>query len=274
MFADRGQVYVAANDTVAIETPCDALHHCEARVAGDGHVWVANPDLHEQVGAGFEARGAPPVTPAAWDVDADGNVLVAAVGHLSADDYVTVWRLRPGALGWSRVGVLPSDAVQEVSDRIEQGFALGGIFFAQDGSLHMLSSARSIGTGTHNRDQYVLRTRDYDEWEVEQLPSIEALAGDDNHVGWRYHGFWGASYDRVRYIVMSSSKPVYNGWDWRYPGARQLNVVERCRDEDGEIGFATVAALRHSGWTTPGFSTFSRSGVATVLTADGLSQVP
>jgi hypothetical protein len=272
-FRRGNTVFVSANDGAPIATPCGLSSVCDARVAGDGHVWLRTPDLYEQVGDTFEARGGPPVSVSTWDVDAAGNVHVASVSSRHGPQYRSFWRLAAGGLGWQPVGALSNDLVNDVAAQIEGGFQEGGALFGYDGSFHVFSTARNIGTGQRNRVQFHLRSADLQSWEAHELPSIETLAGDADHVGWRYAGFWAASHDRVRYVVMTSRKPVSDGWGWSYPGSRQLHVVDRCRAEDGEITYASVATVNHPGWTTPGYHAFSGSGVAAMVTSAGLTQV-
>jgi hypothetical protein len=266
------ELRVSPNDGPPVVVPCSSSSSCTARVAGDGHLWVAASNLHEQVGDGFENRGGFPVTASVWDVDDAGNVIVAGGASLHNEEYMSFWQLAPGAAGWAKVGGLPGDVVADVSAQIEGGFQFGDARFASDGSFHLLSSARCVGTGTHNKAQFYLRSSDYQTWDVEALPAVEQLANNEDHVAWSYGAMWAGSYETVRYILMTSNKPGYDGWDWTYPGSRQVNLVERCRNDEGAITFAQSAQLVHPGWTIPGFHAFAPNGTASILTHQGLSQ--
>lgn len=271
-FRRGSEILAAVDEGAPILTPCSVGRQCDVRVAPDGHLWVYDGDLHEQVGDTFEDRGGPPANLGQWDVDADGAVIVASRGSRHGDTYMSFWRLDAGAVGWRPAGELSNEVIDGFAEEIETGFSVGTSVFAADGSFHLFSSAHSVGNGLRNIPQFHVRSADLETWDVVALPPIETLAANEEHVGWRYELAWANSYEQVRYILMTSPTPAYNGWNWNYP-SRQLSVVERCLGEDGEPTYANVATVRHAGWNVKGHYAFSETGVASILTREGLTQV-
>ncbi|MFW5740755.1 MAG: hypothetical protein ACOC1F_10370, partial [Myxococcota bacterium] len=85
-FERGGDVLATTFDGVgfspAVVTPCGSGgFSCEARPAGDGHLWVyTGGNFYEQTASGFENRGGGPVTPQQWDVDSQGTLIVLGSG--------------------------------------------------------------------------------------------------------------------------------------------------------------------------------------------------
>ena len=271
-------VYDGTTFGAPLETPCTTLGSlaCDVRVAADGHLWVrAGSNFYEQGASGLENRGGGPVGPSQWDVTAAGDVVILGPGDTQAGELLAVWRLVRGAGGWSKTGaLLPSD-VAAVAPSIEGGFRLGSNelgsvgALASDGSIHLFSDARCIGQGDRNKTQVYLRSRDGHAWDAVTLPDAGSLT--DAQVTWRNTAFWAGDYDTVRYVSMSSPKPTFDGSTWSYPD-RQYNVIARCRADDGSVSFARIARSALPGWTERGFSGFSETGQATLLTRSGLTQ--
>lgn len=245
---------------------------CEARAAGDGHIWVRhNNNLYEQVGAALQLRGGAPVGPRIFDVDSAGTVY--AVGASASFNEVLVgWKLAVGAGGWSKLGALPKSRFDAVANQIEGGVQLDGIFgtLAPDGSIHLFSSARCIGEGDRNRNQIYIRSRDFREWEIEGLPSADNLY--NGQVSWRHAAIVALDYQRVRTVVLSSPKPTFDGFAYSYPD-RQYNLLLRCRNNDGRASFTRAGYARVPGWSERAFATFSSTGIATFLTRGGITQL-
>jgi hypothetical protein len=257
-----------------IAVPCEALTFlggCEVRVAGDGHLWVrSGQHLFEQTASGFEDRGGAPIYPTLFDVNADGDVWVAA--QASADEVFQIWALRRGAAGWQKTGSLTKAMLGTAASAIEGGFQLDQPIgtFAPDGSIHLWSSARCIGTGQRNKTQLYLRSRDGQSWDVETLPDIGMFT--DGQVTWRNEAVWASDYDNARFIDESSPPPVQEpDGTWAYP-SRQLNVIARCLD-GGTPVFERIAKVPLPGWTVPSRSGFSATGTAALATNAGLTQV-
>ena len=270
-----GTTFNGAGFSSPVETPCTSGGYaCEARPAGDGHLWVyTSGNFHEETPSGFENRGGGPVTPSQWDVDAQGTLIVLGSGSSVAGEVLVVWKLFPGAGGWTKAGALMDADVAAVDAQIEGGFQFGsnGLgALAADGSIHLFSDARCVGTGDHNKVQAYLRSTDGNTWQVETLPSADDLT--DGLVTWRNVAFWAGDYERVRYVVMSSPQPTFDGYTWYYPD-RRYDVIARCEDAQGQATFTRVASASHPGWTQRGFAGFSDWGVATLLSVPGLTQV-
>lgn len=254
-----------------VATPC-AGSPCTARAAGDGHVWVrAGTTFHEQTGTTFANRGGGPVEPLLWDVDAGGTVIVVGNALPASGEVLVVWKLAPGAGGWTKSGALLQSDVA-AAPTIEGGFqlsaGLGAI--APDGSIHVFSDARCIGTGDRNKTQVYLRSRNGTQWSVETLPDATTLYA--GLLSWRHAAFWAGGYDAARYVTVTSPKPAFDGFTWTYPD-RRYDVVGRCRNASGAAIFARMATVALPGWTTRGYATFSETGAAAILTDRGLSQI-
>lgn len=253
--------------------PCTAVGpDCTVHAAGDGHLWVRTAsNFHELVGAAFENRGGGPAAPITWDVDAAGTVIVMATGDSQLDEQLVVWKLSPGAGGWVKAGALHDSDVASVSSTIEGGFRLaaGAGAIAPDGSFHVFSDPRCIGTGERNKTQVYARSHDGVAWTVETLPDADVLFA--GNVTWRHSAYWAASYDNARYVMTSSPKPTFDGYVWSYPD-RRYDVVGRCLDATGTPVFERIASARLPGWTTRGYARFSETGAVALLTELGLTQ--
>jgi hypothetical protein len=278
-FQKNGKVYATEYDglgfSAPVETPCSSGGSaCVPRVAGDGHLWIlTGGSYYEQTPTGFENRGGGPAVSSRWDVDAQGGVTVLATGDSSAGEVLAIWKLTPGAGGWTKAGALMTADVAGINASIEGGFKFGvGGYgaIAPDGSFHLFSDPRCVGTGDHNKLQAYLRSTDGTSWLVETLPSADDLTG--GLLTWRHAAFWAGDFDHVRYVLVSSPEPTFDGFDWVYPN-RRYDVVARCMDAQGQATFGRVASVVLSGWTQRGFAGFSDQGVATLLTVSGLTQV-
>jgi len=182
-----------------------------------------------------------------------------------------IWKLPHGAAGWTKTGSLTRTILGTAGSSIEGGFQWDGIYgaFAPDGSIHLFSSARCIGTGQHNRTQLYVRSRDGVAWDVETLPDIGTFV--DGQVTWKDIAAWASDYDNVRFVDESSTTPIDNGdGTYSYPD-RQLNAIARCLAND-QPAFERIAKVRLPGWTVHGFAGFSATGVATFATTLGLTQ--
>jgi hypothetical protein len=257
-----------------IAIPCDIqtfLGACDVRIAGDGHLWVrSGQHLFEQTANGFEDRGGAPVYPTLFDVDAAGDVWIGAQTY--TDEVFQIWTLPHGGAGWQKTGSLTTAMLGAAGSSIEGGFQLDQAVgtFAPDGSIHLWSSARCIGTGDHNKTQLYLRSRDGQTWDVETLPDIGTFT--DGQLTWRDEAVWASDYDNARFIDESSPPPVQQGdGTWAYP-SRQLNVIARCLDGQTP-GFERIAKVPLPGWTVPSRSGFSGTGTAALATTVGLTQV-
>lgn len=250
--------------------PCNYLGtDCVVRAAPDGHVWVRNNGVfHEQTGTTFANRGGGPAGPFYWDVDATGAIVMLAYGDFQLAEKVAVWKLAAGAGGWTKVGALLASDVANVT--IEGGFQLGSGTIARDGSFHVFSDARCIGTGQRNKAQVYMRSRDGVQWTVEALPNADTLHA--GNVTWSHNAFWANDYDNVRLVITSSPKPTFDGWEYHYPD-RRYDLVGRCLDPQGNATFGVLASTRNPGWTTRGYASFSSTGAAAFLTSEGLVQV-
>ena len=252
-------------------TPGDFHGACDVRVAGDGHLWVrSGQHLFEQTAQGFDDRGGAPVYPTLFDVDAAGDVWIGAQ-TLGGDEVFQAWTLPRGAAGWTKTGSLTTTILGAAATSIEGGFQLDGAFgtFAPDGSIHLWSSARCIGTGQRNRAQLYMRSRDGVTWDVETLPAIGTFV--DGQVTWTDLAVWASDYDNVRFVAESSPQPQQDsGGTWVYPD-RQLNAIARCLDHDTPA-FERIAKVRLPGWTVRGFAGFSEIGAVTFATTLGLTQ--
>ena len=259
----------------AIAIPCSAgdFHGaCDARVAGDGHLWVrSGQHLFEQTAAGFADRGGAPIYPTLFDVDAAGDVWIASES-LGQEEVFQIWKLPHGAAGWSKTGTLTRTILGSAATSIEGGFQWDAAYgaFAPDGSIHLFSSARCIGTGDRNKTQLYVRSHDGVTWDVTTLPDIGTFV--DGQVTWRDLAVWASDYDNVRFTNMSSPPPTQDsGGDWIYPD-RQLNAIARCLDANHAPAFERIAKVRLPGWTVRGFAGFSDTGVASFVTTLGLTQ--
>lgn len=258
-----------------LSIPCSNLGaDCVVRAAPDGHVWVRTGGaFHEQTGTTFVNRGGGPAGPLYWDIDASGAIVMLSPGDFALAEKLAVWKLAAGAGGWTKAGALLTSDVAAVASTIEGGFALGSFgpgTIAPDGSFHLFSDARCIGTGQRNKTQVYLRSRDGVQWEIETLPSADTLHG--TNVTWSHNAFWASDYDNVRVVITSSPKPTTDGFQWFYPD-RRYDLVGRCLDTQGNPTFGRLASTRNPGWTTRGYASFSSTGAAAFLTSDGLVQV-
>ena len=104
------------------------------------------------------------------------------------------------AAGLTNVGF--NWAVAAVDALIEGGYRPGITALAQDGSVHVLSDARCIGTGERNKVQAYARTQDGTTWEVTTLPDVDTLHG--GQLTWSHATLWARDFDQVRYAVTSS----------------------------------------------------------------------
>jgi hypothetical protein len=250
--------------------PCNYLGaDCVVRAAPDGHVWVRNNNVfHEQTGTTFANRGGGPAGPMYWDIDATGAIVMLAYGDTGLGEKLAVWKLAAGAGGWTKLGALLASDVASVT--IEGGFQLGSAIIARDGSFHVLSDARCIGTGQRNKTQVYIRSRDGVQWNVETLPNADTLHA--GNVTWSHNAVWANDYDNARFVITSSPKPTFDGWDYHYPD-RRYDLVGRCLDTQGAATFGILASTRNIGWTTRGYASFSSTGAAAFLTSEGLVQV-
>jgi hypothetical protein len=280
LFARGGQVFAVPFAGMSfgapIAIPCTApqpASQCQARAAGDGHLWVrAGQTLYEQVGATFASRGGPPIGIGIFDVDVAGDVWIGN-GSITAGEVFQIWELVRGAGGWTKTGSLTTAMLGTAATAIEGGFHLDSerSTFAADGSIHLWSDARCIGTGDRNKLQLYVRSRDGVTWDVETLPDIGTFT--DGQVTWKNLASWASDYDNARFVDESSPTPIANGdGTWSYPD-RQLNVIARCLDGAGHLAFGRVAKARLPGWTVRGFPRFSDTGVVTLVTTLGLTQV-
>jgi hypothetical protein len=232
----------------------------------------AGQTLYEQVGAAFESRGGPPSGIGAFDVDAAGDVWIGN-GSVTPGEVFQIWKLARGAGGWTKTGSLTTAMLGPAAGMIEGGFRIDGerALFAADGSIHLWSEARCVGTGERNKLQVYVRSRDGVTWETTALPDLGTLT--DGQVTWKNLASWARDYEHVRLIDESSPRPVNNpDGTWTYPD-RQLNVLTRCLDGSGHPTFGRIAKARLPGWTIRGFGRFSDTGVATLVTTLGLTQV-
>lgn len=255
--------------------PCNYLgSDCVVRAAPDGHVWVRNNGVfHEQTGTTFANRGGGPAGPLYWDIDQTGAIIMLANGDYQLGEKLAVWKLAAGAGGWSKVGALLTSELATVASTIEGGFQLGSFgpgTIARDGSFHVFSDARCIGTGQRNKTQVYIRSREGVQWSIETLPSAEMLHG--TNVTWSHNAFWASDYDNVRLVITSSAKPTTDGFEWHYPD-RRYDLIGRCLDAQNNPTFGRLASTRNPGWTTRGYASFSSTGAAAFLTSDGLVQV-
>ncbi|MDB4961257.1 MAG: hypothetical protein JWP01_1256 [Myxococcales bacterium] len=268
----RASVFEGGTFASSIPIPCtlpQPSYNCDVRAAGDGHLWVrADQTLHEQVGTTFENRGGAPIGAELFDVDAEGTVWVGGAG---IGEVFQVWKLAEGAPGWTKTGALTTAMLGPAAAEIEGGFAIDPIVgaFAPDGSIHLWSSARCIGTGNRNKTQLYVRSQDGLTWTVEQLPDMTVLL--DGHVTWSNAQVWANSFDNVRFVNVSSTAPIMQGLDWMYP-SRQLNVIARCT-KAGQPAFERVATAPLPGWTVRGFARLSGNGAISLLTSQGLTQI-
>jgi hypothetical protein len=257
-----------------IAIPCDppSFHGaCEVRVAGDDHLWVrSGQHMFEQTANGFEDRGGAPIPPTLFDVDADGDVWIAAEAF--GDEVFQIWTLPRGSAGWQKTGSLTKAMLGTAGSSIEGGFQLDAAVgaFAPDGSIHLWSSARCIGTGERNKTQLYMRSRDGQTWDVEKLPDIGTFT--DGQLTWRDEAVWASDYDNARFVNESSTPPVQDtDGTWAYPD-RQLNVIARCLDGQTPA-FERIAKARLPGWTVRGHAGFSDTGTASLATTLGFTQV-
>jgi len=261
-----------------IEIPCGP-YGCDAHAAGDGHLWVQAHDVtsstfYEQTGSTFTNRGGGPPSPLYWDVDATGTVIVIASGDwTNSQELLSLWKLAPGAGGWTKIGALMRSDVAAVAATIEGGFGFGEFgpgTIAADGSFHVFSDPHNLNNGGRNKTQVYARSRDGVQWTVETLPDPDTLyAGNKS---WRHAAFWAGSYDDARYAVVTSDTPVLWGSNWIFPDKR-FDVIGRCLDANsaptfGRLGSASMPAGGR------GYAVFSETGRAATLTEDGwLTQI-
>lgn len=252
--------------------PCNYLGtDCVVRAAPDGHVWVRNQNtFHEQTGTTFANRGGGPAGPLYWDIDATGAIVMLAYGDTQLAEKLAVWKLAAGAGGWTKVGALMNADVAAISSTIEGGFQLSSGTIARDGSFHVFSDARCIGTGQRNKTQVYIRSRDGVQWNIETLPNADTLHA--TNVTWSHNAFWASDYDNVRVVITSSAKPTFDGFEYHYPD-RRYDLVGRCLDAQNTPTFGRLASTRNPGWTTRGYASFSSTGAVAFLTSDGLVQV-
>lgn len=252
--------------------PCANLGtDCVAHAAPDGHLWVRTGNaFHEQTGSTFANRGGGPAGPMVWDIDASGAIVMLAYGDFALHEKVAVWKLAAGAGGWTKVGALLDADVATASSMIEGGFQLSSGTIARDGSFHVFSDARCIGTGQRNKLQVYMRSRDGVAWTVESLPSADTLHA--GNVTWHHNAFWASDYDNVRVVITSSAKPTFDGFEYHYPD-RRFDLVGKCLDAQNTVTFGRLASTRYPGWTARGYASFSPTGAAAFLTSDGLVQV-
>ena len=257
-----------------VAVPCDSASFfggCDVRAAGDGHLWVrSGQHVYEQTASGFADRGGAPVYPTLFDVAANGDVWVGA--ESSGDEVFQVWKLPHGGAGWQKTGSLTLATLGTAASSIEGGFQLDQAVgaFAPDGSIHLLSSARCIGTGDRNKTQLYIRSRDGQTWDVETLPDIGTFT--DGQVTWRDEAVWASDYDNARFVNESSPPPVQESdGTWVYPD-RQLNAIARCLAGQTPA-FERIAKVRLPGWTVRGLAGFSDTGAVALATTLGLTQV-
>ncbi len=254
--------------------PCTQMGlACSVRAATDGHLWVyTNSAFHEDSGGTFVNRGGGPALPLYWDVDRTGAVVLLAAGATGSGDKLVVWKLAAGAAGWTRVGALRDTDVAGVEPSIEGGFRFGTAgpgTIAPDGSIHLFSDSRCIGTGDRNKGQAYARSRDGITWSVELLPAATTLHA--GNLTWHHSSFWASDYENARFVVTSSVAPTFDGFQWQYPD-RRFDVVGRCLDPAATPTFGLLATTRLRGWTTRGYTRFSETGAASLLTDEGLTQ--
>jgi hypothetical protein len=258
----------------AIEIPCTSAQipngACDVRVAGDGHLWVrSDQHMFEQTASGFADRGGAPIYPTLFDVAANGDVWIASESF--TDEVFQIWKLPHGGAGWIKTGSLTQAMLGTAGSSIEGGFSLDAAVgaFAPDGSVHLLSSARCIGTGERNKTQLYIRSRDGVTWDVETVPDIGTFV--DGQVTWRDEAVWASDYDNVRFVNESSPPPIQESdGTWDYPD-RQLNAIARCLDGQQQA-FQRIAKVRLPGWTVRGFAGFSETGQVAFATTLGLTQ--
>ena len=191
---------------------------------------------------------------------------------LGQEEVFQIWKLPHGAAGWTKTGSLTRTILGAAATPIEGGFQLDAAVgtFAPDGSIHLLSSARCIGTGQRNKTQLYMRSRDGVKWDVETLPDIGTFV--DGQVTWKDMAVWASDYDNFRFTNESSPQPIQDlGGDWIYPD-RQLNAIARCLDTNDQPAFERIAKVRLPGWTVRGFAGYSETGVASFATTLGLTQ--
>ena len=272
----KASTYDGTTFGAPLDTPCtNSAGSCEARPAGDGHLWLYNGgNLFEQNGATWENRGGPPVTPSLWDVNTAGTVIVLGHDPLQNTSILEVWTLAKNAGGWSKTGALKSADVAAANAAIEGGFQLGAKgpgALAPDGSIHLWSDARCIGTGQRNKTQVHVRSKDGGAtWDVQTITSADTLTG--NLMSWSDSAFFAGSYENVRWVMVASPTPTYDGFAYTYPN-RTYEVIARCTDKNGAPTYARIASESLPGWTSPSYAGFSERGVATLLTSVGVSQV-
>ncbi len=275
IFASGSQVMASINFTTPIAIPCtfgDATsNECDVRAAGDHHLWVrSGTHLYEQTGTTFADRGGAPIYPSLFAVAANNDITVASESSIG-DDVFVIWTLVHDSGGWTKTGALTKTILGAQASAIEGGFhldpAIGAI--APDGSFHLLSSSRCIGTGQRNKTQLYMRSRDGVTWDIETLPDIGTFT--DNQVTWKDAAVWASDYDNVRFVNESSPTPTDNGdGTYGYPD-RQYNAIARCTN-NGTPGFERYAKVRLPGWTVRGVAGFSETGVVTFATTLGLTQ--
>ncbi|MEO8551743.1 MAG: hypothetical protein ABI678_17320, partial [Kofleriaceae bacterium] len=246
-------------------------NECDVRAVGDHHLWVrSGAHLYEQTGATFADRGGAPIYPSLFAVSATNDVTVASESF-AGDEVFVIWTLVANSGGWTRTGSLTKTILGAAATSIEGGFqldpAIGTI--APDGSFHLLSSSRCIGTGQRNKTQLYMRSRDGVTWDVETLPDIGTFT--DNQVTWKDLAVWASDYDNARFVNMSSPTPTPDGDGGYYYPDRQLNAIARCT-QNGTLAFERIAAVRLPGWTVRGVAGFSETGVVTFATTLGLTQ--
>lgn len=258
-----------------ITLPCTASAvlngACEAKAAGDGHLWVRDGStLYEEIHGALENRGGTPMAPALWELDRQGQLTLVALEGGTATDLASIWRVAPGSGGWSRIGALGKAAVAAM-----EPFVVGGVRFgggrvgavADDGSIHLLSAASGYGEGERNKRIAHARSRDGRTWAVELLPETGALT--DAKIAWRSVAMRAPSYDDVRVVLISSTLAEHQGSPKAY-GERQFDVIARCRDATGKATWAPKVHERVPGLREGAFAAFSDSGVVSMLTARGV----
>lgn len=250
-----------------IAIPCSGSHiaygSCSARATADGRVWIHSTNgFYEQVGSSLQSRGKSPTEPVAWEVDRRGDILVAGRGQYGTD-HLPVWRLSLGAGAWSKPGGITEAMKKSLDPRVEEGFAVTSAVFAPDGALHLLSNAHCLGTYgcDRNRAQFHLRSRDYVNWELAQVPALV-----NGEFTWGHAALHAKDYDRVSFMLVSSrvSRSYPGGW---------FNVVNRCRAADGRITFAVAGKLADPYADRESFTRFSDTGVPSALTPRGITQL-
>jgi hypothetical protein len=278
-FTVGGKVKASTYDgnafSAPVDTPCTgSADSCQARPAGDGHLWLeSGGNLFEESGGAFQNRGGPPVTPSLWDVNAAGTVTVLGHDPLQNASILEIWTLVANAGGWTKSGALKASDVAAANAAIEGGFQLGAKgpgALAPDGSIHLFSDARCVGTGQRNKTQVHVRSKDGGQtWDVQTLPSADVLT--NGLMSWSDSAFFAGSYENVRWVMVASPTPSFDGFSYTYPN-RTYDVIARCTDK-GTPTYKRIASESLPGWTSPSYAGFSERGVATLLTSVGLSQV-